>query len=241
MQPKPYARYDLTLLLVFVSIVVVLGFSPHSRVDWALENLLVLLLVGTLVAASYWFRLSAVSVTLIFVFLCIHELGSHYTYAEVPYDRWCADLAGFSLNKALGLHRNHFDRLVHLSYGLFLVYPVREVLLRLTPLRGIWLLFVAMNIMLSTSAIYELVEWIGGAYLGDDTSRAFIGAQNDPWDSQKDMALAVTGAFVSLLVMFLFKVKKQRSSHPIKAPQTASSNTPLHHCGHLPHNPRRPE
>ena len=126
----------------------------------------------------------------------------------MPYDRWCSALTGVSFNKAFGLERNHFDRLVHLSYGLFLVFPVREVLFRLTPLQGFWVIFVALNIMLSTSAIYELLEWIGGAYLGDDTSRAFIGAQNDPWDSQKDMTLAVAGACVSLAVMFLIKLKK---------------------------------
>ena len=56
MQPDPRLRHDLTLLTVFLAIVVVSGFSPRSRVDWALENLLVLLLVGTLVAVSRWFR-----------------------------------------------------------------------------------------------------------------------------------------------------------------------------------------
>ncbi|MBD9588975.1 DUF2238 domain-containing protein [Pseudomonas sp. PDM03] len=215
MQPNAHTRYELALLILLLSIVVVLGFSPHSRVDWALENLLVLLLVGTLVAVSRWFRLSAVSISLVFVFLCIHELGSHYTYSLVPYDRWCSALTGVSLDKTFGLQRNHFDRLVHLSYGLLLVYPVREVLLRLTPLRGFWLFFITMNIMLSTSAVYELVEWIGGAYLGDDTSQAFVGAQNDPWDSQKDMALAVAGAFFSLLLVSLCR-KTQ------KAPMTTA-------------------
>jgi putative membrane protein len=208
MQPKAHQRYDLTLLMLFVLIVVVSGYSPRSRVDWALENLLVLFLVGTLVAVSGRFRLSAVAISLVFVFLCIHELGSHYTYAKVPYDQWCSALTGVSLDKALGLQRNHFDRLVHLSYGLFMVYPIREVLVRLTPLRGFWLVFMALNIILSTSAIYEMVEWIGGAYLGDDTSRAFVGAQNDPWDSQKDMALAVVGAFVSECVVLLCKQKR---------------------------------
>ena len=208
MQPKAHLRYDLTLLMLFVLIVVVSGYSPRSRVDWALENQLVLFLVGTLVAVSGRFRLSAVSLSLVFVFLCIHELGSHYTYAKVPYDQWCSALTGVSLDKALGLHRNHFDRLVHLSYGLLMAYPIREVLVRLTPLRGFWLMFMALNIILSTSAIYELVEWIGGAYLGDDTSRAFIGAQNDPWDSQKDMAMAVAGAFVSECVVLLCQQKR---------------------------------
>ncbi|MBV7492453.1 putative membrane protein YjdF [Pseudomonas sp. 2725] len=203
MQPDPRLRHDLTLLMVFLLVVVVSGFAPRSRVDWALENLLVLLLVGTLVAVSRRFRLSAVSITLVFAFLCVHELGAHYTYSLVPYEQWSSAWLGFSFDRATGAHRNHYDRLVHLSYGLLLVYPVREVLWRLTPLRGFWLFFVTLNIMLSTSALYELVEWIGGAFLGKDTAKAFVGAQNDPWDSQKDMAIAVAGAFVSLLLVSL--------------------------------------
>ncbi|MBV4519350.1 DUF2238 domain-containing protein [Pseudomonas sp. SWRI74] len=209
MPTKAHPRYELTLFLFLLAIVAVLGFSPRSRVDWALENLLVLLLVGTLLAVYRQFRLSAASLTLVFVFLCVHELGSHFTYSLVPYDRWCSAMTGFSFNKTFGLHRNHYDRLVHLSYGLLLVYPIREVLLRLTPLRGFWLFFVTLNIMLSTSAVYELVEWVGGAYLGDDTSQAFVGAQNDPWDSQKDMALAVLGGVISLLVVSLHSAVRQ--------------------------------
>jgi putative membrane protein len=147
--------------------------------------------------------LSAASITLVFAFLCVHELGAHYTYSLVPYDHWSSAWFGFSFDRASGVHRNHYDRLVHCSYGLLLVYPVREVLWRLTPLRGFWLFFVTLNIMLSTSAVYELVEWIGGAFLGNDTANAFVGAQNDPRDSQKDMAIAVAGAFVSLLLVSL--------------------------------------
>ncbi|KQZ91531.1 DUF2238 domain-containing protein [Pseudomonas sp. Root562] len=203
MQPKEHPRYELTLLVTLLVIVAVSGFAPRSRIDWALENLLVLLLVGTLLAVYRRFRLSATSITLVFVFLCIHELGSHYTYSMVPYDRWCSALTGFSFDKTFGWHRNHFDRLVHLSYGLLMVFPNREVLARLTPLRGFWLFFVTVNIMLSTSAVYELVEWVGGAYLCDDTAKAFVGAQNDPWDSQKDMALAILGAFISLSLVSL--------------------------------------
>jgi putative membrane protein len=201
MQSSQHSRYDLTLLMVFLLIAVVSGFSPRSRVDWALENLLVLLLVGTLVAVARRFRLSATSITLVFAFLCVHELGAHYTYSLVPYEHWSSTWLGFSFEHASGIHRNHYDRLVHFSYGLLLAYPVREVLWRLTPLRGFWLFFVTLNIMLSTSALYELVEWIGGAFLGNDTANAFVGAQNDPWDSQKDMAIAVLGACATLVLV----------------------------------------
>ena len=202
MTPQEHPRYDLVLLIVFLLIVTALGISPRSRVDWVLENLLALLLVMVLVGVYRRVRLSAVSISLVFVFLCIHELGSHYTYALVPYDRWCSALTGVSLNKTLGFERNHYDRLVHLTYGLLMVYPIREVLARITPLRGFWVGFVALNIILSTSAVYEIVEWIGGQFLGKDTAKAFVAAQNDPWDSQADMALAVGGAFFTLWVVW---------------------------------------
>ena len=213
MQSRQHSRYDLTLLVVFLVIVLISGFAPRSRVDWALENLLVLCLVGTLVAVARWFRLSATSTTLVFAFLCVHELGAHYTYSLVPYEHWSSAWLGFSFEQASGIHRNHYDRLVHLSYGLLLAYPVREVLWRLTPLRGFWLFFLTLNLMLSTSAVYELVEWIGGAYLGEDTGKAFVGAQNDPWDAQKDMAIAVFGALASLLLVSL-RGATEKASRP---------------------------
>ncbi len=40
-------------------------------------------------ALSYQrFLLSRVSYTLIFLFLSLHAVGAHYTYAQVPYDAW---------------------------------------------------------------------------------------------------------------------------------------------------------
>ena len=193
-------RIEGALLSGFVLLTFVLGIDPRSRVDWLLENVLALALVVTLLLAHRRFRLSTLSLGMIFAFLCVHEVGAHYTYSRVPYDQWSTLLTGVSVNKVLGLERNHYDRLVHLSYGLLLVWPMREVLQRLTPLRGAWLALSTLNVVLATSALYELIEWVGGAYLGDDTGQAFVGAQNDPWDSQKDMALALFGAGLSLLV-----------------------------------------
>lgn len=194
-------RIEAALLGGFVLLAFALGIAPRSRVDWLLENVLALALVLTLLLAHRRFRLSTLSLGMIFAFLYVHEVGAHYTYSRVPYDQWSTLLTGVSVNQVFGLERNHYDRLVHLSYGLLLVWPMREVLLRLTPLRGAWLALMTLNVVLATSAVYELIEWIGGAYLGDDTGQAFVGAQNDPWDSQKDMALALFGAGLSLLVL----------------------------------------
>jgi len=45
--------------------------------------------------------------------------------------------------------------------------------------------------------IYELIEW-GAAVAFGDGSDAFLGTQGDPWDAQKDMALALLGGLIAL-------------------------------------------
>ncbi len=58
---------------------IALALEPRHRDDWALENLLVALLVVAIAASHRRFLLSRISYTLIFVFLCVHEVGAHYT------------------------------------------------------------------------------------------------------------------------------------------------------------------
>jgi putative membrane protein len=194
-----YRRHALALGIAFLLIWTALAVAPQDRHDWAMENALVLALVVAMAAGCRYFVFSRTAFTLIFLFLCIHELGAHFTYSRVPYDRWLQALTGYSLDAAMGWRRNQFDRLVHLAYGLLMVYPIRQLSMRLMPLRGFWSYFVALNIILSTSALYELIEWVGGEYLGGDEAAAYVGAQGSEWDAQKDMALAAFGALLALL------------------------------------------
>ncbi len=99
----------------------------------------VMVLAVVLLAVTYRrFTLSRTSYLLIFAFLCLHTLGAHYTYAEVPYDDWWRALTGSSFNELVGWQRNNFDRVVHFFYGLLLAYPIREVFLRVAGVRGFW-------------------------------------------------------------------------------------------------------
>ncbi|HYG45871.1 MAG TPA: DUF2238 domain-containing protein, partial [Bordetella sp.] len=118
------------LATLYAVLWVALAIEPHDRADWLLENALVLLFGAALLVTRRWFAFSRVSYTLIFLFLCLHAVGAHYTYSLVPYDDWWRALTGHGLNEALGWRRNHFDRLVHFSYGLLLAYPIREIFLR---------------------------------------------------------------------------------------------------------------
>ena len=112
----------------------------------------------------------------------------------MPYDAWSEALFGVRLNDLLGLERNHFDRLVHFSYGLLLAYPMRELFLRVADARGFWGYFLPLDLTLSTSAIFELFEWAAAELFGGDLGVAYLGSQGDMWDAQKDMALAGLGA-----------------------------------------------
>ena len=75
------------------------------------------------VVLGFYFRLSNLSYTLIAIFMVMHLVGSHYTYAEVPF--------GYTLQRWFGAERNMYDRLVHFSFGLLLAYPVREIFVRI--------------------------------------------------------------------------------------------------------------
>ena len=193
----PGRRYVAGLAALFAVIWLLLAIRPRHRADWALENALVVLAVLVLALAHRRFALSHLSYTLIFLFLCFHVIGAHYTYSEVPYDAWATALTGRSLNTALGWQRNNFDRIAHVAYGLLLTYPVREVLIRVTGLRGFWGYFLPMDLTISSSASYELIEWGAAMVFGGDLGIAYVGAQGDPWDAQKDMSLAALGAIVA--------------------------------------------
>ncbi|AZD36045.1 Integral membrane protein [Pseudomonas chlororaphis subsp. aurantiaca] len=197
--PASHSPVTVTLLLG-MALVIASGIAPHSRVDWLLENALPVALLLGLLAGWRYLQLSPLACASILLLLAIHELGAHYTYAKVPYDEWVRYFTERSLNSALGWERNQYDRLVHLSYGLLFYLPVHELLWRCTPLRGRWLAIMTVSLILATSTLYELIEWIGGQYLGKDQAKAFLATQRDPWDAQKDMALALAGACASLVM-----------------------------------------
>lgn len=205
-----HRQYLLLLGILFASIWIPLAIHPNDRATWALENALVLL--GVLVLASTYraFPLSRVSYTLLFVFLALHEIGSHYTYAQVPYDEWSQLFLGFNLNDELGFKRNHFDRAIHFCYGLLLAYPIREVFIRIVSVRGFWGYFLPLDFTMSTSMFFELIERGVAEIFGGSLGMAYLGAQGDIWDAHKDMALASLGALIAMSFIAVINLSLQR-------------------------------
>ena len=205
-----HTRYAMILSGLFVAWWVWLAIAPLHRADWLLENVLVIAFAVLLVVTYRRLPLSRVSYTLIFVFLSLHVIGSHYTYAEVPYDDWIRSLTGGSLNEALGWERNHFDRAIHFGYGLLLAYPIREVFLRIAEARGFWGYFLPLEFTMATSMVYELIEWGAAEVFGGELGMAYLGTQGDIWDAHKDMLLASLGATVAMALTALINARLQR-------------------------------
>lgn len=203
LRPQAKQRGGRILALAGAAYVVLwaaLAIHPVDRGTWLMENALVVALVGTIWLIRHQFRFSNAALLLILLFLTLHTVGSHYTYSEVPYDAWWKSLTGHTLNSHFGWERNHYDRLVHFSYGLLLVYPIREFFLRVVEVRGFWGYFLPLDVTLSTSALYELIEWGAATWFGGDLGMNFLGTQGDVWDSHKDMALAALGALIAMLI-----------------------------------------
>ncbi|MFA5073301.1 MAG: DUF2238 domain-containing protein [Nitrospirota bacterium] len=198
--PTSHNRYLVSLAILFSIIWFALAIKPYDRHDWLLENALVFAFVILFALTYKIFPFSRISLTLIFLFLCLHEIGAHYTYSEVPYNTWTQDFFGTSFNSMVGWERNNFDRLVHFSYGLLLAYPVREIFLRIAQVRGFWGYFFPLDITMSTSMIFELFEWAAVEVFGGDLGVAYLGTQGDVWDAHKDMLLASIGALVAMTI-----------------------------------------
>ena len=192
---KSKDRFATILLSVFVFNWVILAFNVRFYDDWKMENWLTVPFVIIIYITHRWFRLSNISYGLIFAYMMLHIYGSHYTYAEVPFGFWMQDV--------FDIARNHYDRIVHFSFGFLLAYPLREMTIRISDAKGFWGLWFPVEFVLAFSAIYELLEWLVAVLFGGDLGIAYLGTQGDVWDVQKDMFLAGLGALMAMLVVFV--------------------------------------
>jgi len=181
------------------------AIRPLYPRDWLLENLLVFICVGLLAATYRRFTFSNRSYALFTVYLSLHLVGAHYTYSEVPIGFWVQD--------ALALSRNHYDRLVHFAFGLFIAYPFREILLRAAGLRRSWSYLMPVLVVLGFSGFYESLEALTAMIVSPELGAAYLGTQGDEWDAAKDTVLAMIGAMVAMGLTW-WGQRRQRPADP---------------------------
>ena len=165
--------------------------------NWFLENALVVVgLIGLAIGYRY-LQLSDLSYLLIPVYLSLHVYGAMYTYAGNPFGAW--------LQSTFDLQRNPYDRIVHFSFGFLLAYPMRELFLigLKWPPWVAWLL--PIELTLSFSALYELLEWGVADIFFTEQGPTFLGTQGDVWDAQKDIFAAFLGAVIATTIVSYLK------------------------------------
>ena len=189
-------RTDLKLVAwlgVFFLVLAWSAWKPHDYPTWWLEVLPALLALVILAATRKRFPLTPLAYWLILVHSVILMVGGHYTYAEVPLGDWVMEWTGGA--------RNNYDKLGHFAQGFVPAIIAREILVRnrVVARRG-WLPFIVVCICLAISAFYELIEW-WVALLSGEGAESFLGTQGYAWDTQSDMALALAGAVLALLLL----------------------------------------
>jgi putative membrane protein len=194
-KPVSQNRFLQILAACYVVLWILLAIDPLDRQDWFLENILVFVTVAVIVATYRWFRFSNLSYALITIFLAVHAIGAHYTYAKVP--------AGFWLRDWLHLSRNHYDRIIHFGFGFLLLYSLRELLQRAAGARETWATWLAVAALAALSSFFEILEAIIAQMVRPDLGTAYLGTQGDIWDAQKDMAAAFWGAVLMAVVLTL--------------------------------------
>ncbi len=193
--------YGKVLAAIYALVWSIAAYQPLDFQSWALEQIGVILALIVLWRVQVNAPVSHLSLTLIFLFLCAHAVGTHYTYAQVPLADFLQTHFALSLEQSFGWTRNHYDRIVHFLFGLFITLPVLESLRQHNALRGGWYYVMPFALVFSVSTLYELGEWIAALLFGGELGIHFLGVQGDLWDAQKDMALAGVGSVLTLVLV----------------------------------------
>lgn len=203
----PSHAFPAALALLFLAVAVWSGIGPADRAVWWAEVIPVFAVFAALVLTYSRFRFSNTAYTLMSLWLLMHTVGAHYTFANVPFD-WGNRL----LTPLLGPERNHYDRLAHYIIG-FYSFPMAEWLLRRRLCDLKLALCFSLFFIMSLAAVYEIIEWLYAVIEGGDAGVEFLGSQGDVWDAQKDMLADTLGAITALLIFLLARPDQHLPQH----------------------------
>ncbi len=205
-------RLPLFLLGTYLILMILMGIAPYERDTWWAENLPVWITVALLVATYPRFQFSNTAYCLMWLFLCVHTIGGHYTFAKVPFEWGNQLLAMTGMDSLFPEGRNNFDRFGHFLVGVF-AYPTAELAYR----KG-WITKIAVAMVFGVfalgfwGALYEVIEMIYAVIAGGESASDFLGSQGDIWDAQKDMALDILGA-IGAVILFALVWGNRAPSH----------------------------
>lgn len=201
MPHRPHqAVFQRMLLLAFAVFFVFWLRDPPYELHAVIHVVPTWIAIAILLTSTKCIPLTNMSFAFLIVFLTLHVIGTRYVYSFVPYDQWATQLLGVDVTTGVQPSRNHYDRLVHFSFGLLIAPVAREVQCRMWQVKPAWSYFTAVEFVLASSMVFELAEWLGAVTLAPDFADSYLGQQGDARDAHKDMGLAAMGAVLSMFV-----------------------------------------
>tara|TARA_B100001287_G_scaffold9437_4_gene7320 strand:- start:4548 stop:5177 length:630 start_codon:yes stop_codon:yes gene_type:complete len=135
------------------------------------------------------------------IFILIHIIGARWIYSHVPYQEFISKYFHENLADLLVGKRNHYDRFVHLFFGiLFIPFLFEYFHYRFQNYR-LALLLAWLSVQ-TFSMLYEVFEWSLTVMVDPIEATEYNGQQNDFFDPQKDMALAMLGSTIVTILYF---------------------------------------
>lgn len=188
------------LLILYFLILVVSCIHPIYPREMYLQHSATIIAGAFLIYITIKNNLSNQAFVLIFAFMILHIIGARWIYTYTPYDSWIKSLTGFSINDCFGWERNQYDRFLHLMFGFLLLIPASEIYHRWLGVPAKRSDHIAFLFILAGSLFYEVFEWFLTLVLSPEQADSYNGQQGDFWDAQKDMALAMLGALIMIVI-----------------------------------------
>lgn len=197
------SKWGIGWIATFLLVLLWSAIGPHDYPTWFLEVFPALLGGVVLWCTRQRFPLTPLAYVLVLAHCVILMVGGHYTYAEVPAGNWLKDV--------FDMTRNNYDKLGHFAQGFIPAIVTREIVVRQQVFNSVrWRNFFVVCFCLGFSAFYELIEW-WVALLSAEAADSFLGTQGYIWDTQSDMAWALSGAIIALAVLGRWHDRQMRS------------------------------
>lgn len=200
-------KLALTLFLVIVAIITCI--NPIYPDEQLLQHIGTLLLLIPLITDIFKKKMPMLAFAGMVCFTLLHIIGARYIYSYVPYKEVAVSL-GIVSTDFFQDSRNHYDRLVHFSFGLllfpYLVYICRNYFKQQSSIS----IIMAWLMVQTGSMIYEMFEWLLTIIMTANDAENYNGQQGDIWDPQKDMGLALLGSTIMLLFYYVFGCARKR-------------------------------
>ena len=182
-----------TLVVIFVIFWIALAINPLDPGIWALENILVVTVFPVVLWLDRHYSFNNLTFLGLTAFVILHLFGAHMTYNNMTYFDCCSDWFGWE--------RNYYDQVVHFLFGLMMFVPFFEIFYHQGISRKLSYL-IAFLFITGVSAWYEVLEWIAMDLFCKQSDEICAAAltQGDIWDAQKDIAYAMLGSIIALLL-----------------------------------------